>query len=715
MPIFLANAFLFTAAVAIVPVMLHLLHRKRPHPVDFAAVRFLSEAMAKSLRSRRVTQCVTLLMRVLIILLLALAFSRPVIKFGGLTLGRQRNLLIVLDSSASMQALRGDRTLFEDGRDWAAKLIASLDNGDKVALITPGSPEEQIVYPPVSDHASVLAALRELRPGFGHADIVAPLASIFSKKEAELRGIEIHVFSDFQKGSWPQAPAKALADKISEFNALLFLNNCGTITSGDTSIDGATFAPPAIVDANSVTAHVAFSANSQFSGANCLHIENNGAEINSAAVEPQPCERATVSISADTGGAEQQMCGTIRCEDDAYPLNNSFFYSLQRVKGIPVAIVNGTSARDSFFLKHALNPGGRAVSLLEPFEVDWSTFVATEISKAAMVFVCNPPSLDDAAVSRIEALIAAGKDIVLFPGGANGLTQETLRKIKLLSQIQARLDDSPEARRLEIRQPKATIQFSKRISEMLPPPWSFPSRCCLEFTMPMGGCENLLETDKGSFLIAAKQDAGTLWLFATAANRDWSDWPVTPSFLVCMQEIARTVAYRPGTVLFARIGGELQFLWPDMLGNSIEMTVTAPDNSTRKVLLTRESPNKPFAVGGFALPGIHSIGDGSRTLRFAVNIPLEECLLEYDSQQALLDSVRGAEAAFSTMHEELLDNISKARQGSPLWPLLLCLAFFLSILEVLFANIRSRTATVPKAVGELLGPLAEDRPGGRAQ
>ena len=713
MPIFLANIFLFTAAVAIVPIMLHLLHRKRPQPIEFAAMRFLTEAIAKSRRSRRVTQCLTLLMRILIILLLALAFSQPILKFGGISFGRQRNLLIVVDSSASMQARRGDRTLFEDARDWAERLVASLEEGDRVALIAPGSPDEIIVYPPVSDHASVLASLKEIRPAFGHADIVSTLEGLFSKNESDLRAMELHIFSDFQKGAWTAESAKAFAEKLSDAGALLFMNGCGTISSGDSGISEASFVPPAIIDANAVTAMATVRANGQFAGANVLHIENDGAEINHAAVELSPGETETVTVTAETGGTAQQMCGVIRCEDDAYSLNNAYYYSLQRVKGIPVAIVNGTSARDSFFLKHALNPGGRAVSLLEPFEVDWSTFVATEISTAAMAFICNPPVLDDAAISRIQSMLAAGKDIVLFPGEANGLSQESLRKLKPFSQMQAKRNDNPEASRLEIALSKTAHPFAKRISEMLPPPWSFPARAHLELVAPSGDGETLLETDKGAFLLVAKQDAGTVWLFATSANRDWSDWPVTPSFLVCMQELARTVAYRPGTDLFTRIGGDLQFQWQGQDGGqAVEMTVTAPDNSTRKVSLKRDSQAKPFVVGGFTMPGIHSIGDGSKELRFAVNIPIEECSLEYDNGDELMATVRGAESAYSTEHEELIDNVSKARQGSPLWPLLLCMAFFLSILEVLFANIRSKSVAVPRTVGELIGPLATDKNAG---
>ena len=229
MPFFLANAFLFSALVAVVPVVLHLLHRKRPIPIDFAAIRFLTEAIAKSRRSRRVTQCFTLLMRVLIILLLALAFSQPVIKYGGLALGRQRTLVVLLDSSASMQAVKGDKTLFSIGRDWAEALVKSLDAGDKVALIAAGSPNEIIVYPPVSDHTRVLAAIQELRPAFGHADICTTLSAIFSKNDSALRGMELHVFSDFQKSAWSSKEARSLAGKLSDTGVMIFLNDCGCI------------------------------------------------------------------------------------------------------------------------------------------------------------------------------------------------------------------------------------------------------------------------------------------------------------------------------------------------------------------------------------------------------------------------------------------------------------------------------------------------------
>jgi len=82
MPVFLAPFYLFGAVLAATPVILHLLHRRNPRPVPFSTLRFLQEAAAKNRRSRHVTQFLTMLMRILILLLIALAFARPKVRYA---------------------------------------------------------------------------------------------------------------------------------------------------------------------------------------------------------------------------------------------------------------------------------------------------------------------------------------------------------------------------------------------------------------------------------------------------------------------------------------------------------------------------------------------------------------------------------------------------------------------------------------------------------
>jgi type IV secretory pathway component VirB8 len=114
MPFFLFNGFLLFGLAALIPVALHLLHKRRPQPYLFAAVRFIQDATAKSRRSRRITQCVTLIMRVLIIIILAMAFAQPLVRNSKFLSEGQRVAVIVIDSSASMQASGGDKSLFQD-------------------------------------------------------------------------------------------------------------------------------------------------------------------------------------------------------------------------------------------------------------------------------------------------------------------------------------------------------------------------------------------------------------------------------------------------------------------------------------------------------------------------------------------------------------------------------------------------------------------------
>src|SRR4051812_32179157 len=69
-------AVLATAAgAASIPVIIHLLNRKRYRVVNWAAMRFLLAAMKKNTRRLRVEQLLLLLLRVFIVLLVIVAMA----------------------------------------------------------------------------------------------------------------------------------------------------------------------------------------------------------------------------------------------------------------------------------------------------------------------------------------------------------------------------------------------------------------------------------------------------------------------------------------------------------------------------------------------------------------------------------------------------------------------------------------------------------------
>ena len=701
MPIFLANAFLFFGLVAILPVLMHLLHRKQPKPVLFAAMRFLQEAITKSRRSRRITQCLTLLMRVLIILLLAAAFAQPVVKFSRYMPGNQRTLIMVLDSSASMQAMENGRTLFEAAREWALQLLSTLEDGDRIALLTPGAPSPETIFPPVSDRAAVQATLQELKPAYGEGDLCTHLTLLLSKNPDAFKNSELHLFSDFQRNCWPQEEAEPLTAKLHELGAALFLNRAGMVTTGDLGIAKAEYTPPAIIGNARLVATATLHANNQAVGSAILHLEHDGQELNHAALDVMPGENTRATVTAEDSGDSPQFCGLLHTDDDAFALNNRHYFSLAQVKAVEVLLVQGSAPSDTFFLKHALAPGGQATSLMQPRELDWNSFLATETSDARAVFVCNPPPLDEAALAKLDALLSIGCELLLFPGDGNGMTQESLRHFTALQGMTFTRNDRPEADKLEIALAETDSPLAKRIGASLPPPWSFPARCTLDINLPPGTPGALLLQGRHAFLTMHRQGNGRLWLFGTAANRQWSDWAVTPSFLVCMQVLAKELAHTALPALETRIGSPLALAWN---GHSTtqEFTVTAPNFSVTRLSLTRGASTQPYLFQSFDTPGIHTISDGSQSLQVAINLPDQECALDYAGEAQLLASAGKLPCAYTTGHSQLMQRISELRQGSPLWPLLLCLAFFLSIFELLFANLRSRAIESPRLVKEIL-------------
>src|SRR6516165_2407068 len=109
------------AAVAVgVPILIHLLLRPRARRVEIGSLRFLKLVLRDSTRRRKVRRWLLLALRALAVLLLALLFARPYLSGHGSD-GRDRELIILIDQSASMSAVQSGRPLFARAQESAAK------------------------------------------------------------------------------------------------------------------------------------------------------------------------------------------------------------------------------------------------------------------------------------------------------------------------------------------------------------------------------------------------------------------------------------------------------------------------------------------------------------------------------------------------------------------------------------------------------------------
>ena len=126
---FLAPWFLAGAVAVAVPVILHMLRREQTPALAFTAVRFLRQAPREQHRRRELRDIWLLLLRMLALIVLALAFARPYLKSGeaattGLT-------VVAVDTSLSMSA----KDQFERAQKAALSLVSAATGGDRVAAM----------------------------------------------------------------------------------------------------------------------------------------------------------------------------------------------------------------------------------------------------------------------------------------------------------------------------------------------------------------------------------------------------------------------------------------------------------------------------------------------------------------------------------------------------------------------------------------------------
>ncbi len=220
---FVHPAFAGLAALAAVPLIIHLLNRQRHKPVRWAAMRFVLAAYRKTRRRVQIENLLLLLLRMAAVALLAFAIARPFAAGDG-ALGKlteaRRDLVLILDGSASTGYSTGVETVFERIVGRATELVEELEGGNtnRAYVILAGSQPRLLSWPSPAKASSVLATLQT--PLDEGLDLGAALGEVRRLAEEEAAGtarssLEVHLLTDMQRGAFlldVSAPTGEAAD-----------------------------------------------------------------------------------------------------------------------------------------------------------------------------------------------------------------------------------------------------------------------------------------------------------------------------------------------------------------------------------------------------------------------------------------------------------------------------------------------------------------------
>ncbi len=168
MPTFLYPWLAFAgAAAAAVPVIVHLLNRRRFNIVHWAAMDFLREALTRSRRMMELRDLLLLLLRMACLLIFGMALARPYwnrFSQAAVDPNQPVHAVLLVDNSLSMSYQKPDGILLDDAKAKAKELIEGLPSGSVVSVLPTCGSATGVNYEAYARREDALEALAAIRP-----------------------------------------------------------------------------------------------------------------------------------------------------------------------------------------------------------------------------------------------------------------------------------------------------------------------------------------------------------------------------------------------------------------------------------------------------------------------------------------------------------------------------------------------------------------------
>ena len=134
---FLNTIFLVGLVTAAIPVIIHLLNRRRIRRIKFSSLEFLTDLARRRMRKINLRRLLILVLRTLAVAFLVMAFARPTLRSASFLFPGKapKNVIICLDASYSMGVERESGTSFSAAKDVARTVVDQAGKNDDVNVV----------------------------------------------------------------------------------------------------------------------------------------------------------------------------------------------------------------------------------------------------------------------------------------------------------------------------------------------------------------------------------------------------------------------------------------------------------------------------------------------------------------------------------------------------------------------------------------------------
>ncbi|MCL2647491.1 MAG: BatA domain-containing protein [Phycisphaerales bacterium] len=687
---FLSAGLLFGLGLAAVPIIIHILNRRRFQVVEWPPMKYLKLTLRKNRKRIRIEQMILLAMRVLAVVLLILAVARPVVSQGwggglaALLPGKARtSRVIVIDDSLSMGYTVAGRTAFAVGQQAAKDLIkgaGGVGKQDSLTLMVTSLPRTPLVRDASLQEAGKFA---ELVSGLTVTETASNWAAVFEGIEAALTAAsfsnrEVVLITDMRRAGWTTevtAAANRLAAKWGGVPLRI-------VDVGDRRTENVAVLKFEMQDAIALPGqpvHLVAVVRNQTGAAMTgvqatLMVDGEGRSVMLPAL-------AVEGAGGTGGGVEVPL--TVSFEEvgthvlsltvgkDAMPGDDTWYLVVNVRPTVTVMLVDGEPSAQAFesetdFLALAYSIGAKPWNVQRVTEIDARRL---KMEPPDVLVLANVAALTNEQVETIEGLVQNGMGLMIFTGelvDGEFYNQKLFKEGKGL--LPVRLDravETPVAGIVVEKDPQSPLAtLGKLLPEALarvrtrkftavqmgarsqkPEAGSSGASLNIDGTPPDGrvsdscgaeGVSVLARWNNSEMPVAVVEKGfgkGRVVLFTTTAGRKWTDWPLDPTYVLGVRSAALAVAQSQNGGEALTAGDVIRVTLAD--GVAILPEVVGPNQKTAEAMEVDRTEGKGTVLryGKTQRAGIYTASwkdDKSRPMSrtFAVNPAASESELE---------------------------------------------------------------------------------------
>ena len=406
-PGFLAWGWILVA----IPILVHLLMRRKPSHYEFPTLRFLRAAQKKQSTRIKLQHLLLLLLRILLILLILLAFSRPQMRLRTSIWSHDEpvDAVLLVDTSPSMEALIGGGTTLDRARPWGRAFIGALPQGSRVAVMT--SQLAPIEWSMRAHELDRKLAELEVQEGVSSMAPAIRRASKLFERMSDRRRV-FYVLTDLTGIALPPKVFDGWAEQIPVH--LVDLAGDGL---SNLYLEQLSLSQTSVLRGTPVTVSGVVSGQGR-AGRVTLDLIVAGRTLQSRPIEVTDGGRAPFRFvfPARTPGVMQ---GQVRIrEQDVLPPDNALYFTVRVFRTLPLRVVSDPAfSRSSSWrwLKLALDPeekGRRlATELLLPGQLAQRT-----LARSRILILPEVTGLTDEGWAAIEEFVSSGGGLLVLLG-----------------------------------------------------------------------------------------------------------------------------------------------------------------------------------------------------------------------------------------------------------------------------------------------------------